>query len=240
VTALAQPVDVAGAWERRAALCGIAFVLLFAVGLVLGAAGSVDLDGTAAEVAASYDDDQTMLLASERIGVLAVFFLFAFSAGLGSALRRAEGPGGSLPGVAVACGAASGVLLLAAAGLAGVEVHEGVCAHDPTPSECSGAEVSLDPGDFSLLASLNFEFLILAAIPVGVLLAATAIVIRRTQSLPRWLGTSAGVLAVHFPIATIVKFAVLVLYVPFLAWVFAASVVLARAADAGAKFPARS
>jgi hypothetical protein len=240
VTALAQPVDAAGAWERRAALCGIAFVLLFAVGIVLGAAGSADLDGTAAEVAASYDDNQTMLLASERILVLAVFVLFAFSAGLGSALRRAEGPRGWLSGVAGAGGAAAAVLLLAAVGFGGIAVHEGVCAHDPGASDCSGAEGSLDPGAFSLLDALNFEFLVLAAIPVGILLAATAIVIRRTRSLPRWLGNIAGVLAVLFPIATIVKFAVLVLYVPFLAWVFAASVVLARPADAGAKFPARS
>ena len=235
-----MPAAAVGAWERRAALCGIAFVLLFAVGLVLGAAGSVDLDGTAPEIAVRYDDNQTVLLVSERIVVLAVFFLFAFSAGLGSALRRAEGAGGWLPGVAVAAGAASGVLLLVAAGFAGVEVHEGVCAHDPGASDCSGAEGSLDPGAFSLLASLNFEFLVLAAIPFAVLLAATAVVVKGTQSLPRWLGTSAGVLAVLFPIATIVKFAVLVLYVPLLAWVVAASIVLARPRDAVAEFPTRS
>ena len=91
MTAPAQP---AGVWESRAALCGIVFVLLFAIGLVLGAAGSVDLDGAAAEVDTSYNDNQNLLLASERTGVLAVFFLLAFTAGLGGALRRAEGPGG--------------------------------------------------------------------------------------------------------------------------------------------------
>jgi len=106
----------------------------------------------------------------------------------------------------------------------------GVCAHDPTPSECSGAESSLDPSALSLLQALNFEFLVLPAIPLGALLAATAIVVRRTQALPRWLGTTAGVLAVLFPIATIVKFAVFVLYAPFLAWVVAASVIFARRA----------
>ncbi len=68
---------MAGSWERRAALCGIAFVVLFVVGYVLAAVGSVDLDGTAPEATASYDDNQTLLLASERILVLAGFFLFA-------------------------------------------------------------------------------------------------------------------------------------------------------------------
>jgi hypothetical protein len=146
------------------ALCGIAFAALFALGLVLGAAGDVDLSGTATEVASRYDDNQTVLLASERILVLAGFFLFAFVGGLGSA--------------------------------------------------------------FSLLASLDFEFLVLAAIPFGILLAATAIVVRRTRLLPRWLGTAAGVLAVLFPMATIVKFAALLLYIPFLASVAVASVLL--------------
>ena len=131
---------------------------------------------------------------------------------------------------AAGSGAAAGVLLLAAVGFAGVEVHEGVCAHEPTGSDCSGAEGSLDPGAFSLLASLNFEFLVLAAIPYAIFLAATAIVVSRTTLLPRWLGISAAVLAVLFPIATIVKFAVLILYFPFLAWIVAASVILARRA----------
>ena len=240
MTAPAQPVEAARTWERRAVFCGIPFVLLFAVGLVLGAAGSVDLDGTAAEVAARYDENQTMLFASERILVLAGFFLFAFSAGLGGALRRVDGPGEWLPGVAVAAGAASAVLLLIAAGFGGIEVHEGVCAHDPSAPDCSGAEGLLDPGAFSLLVSLNFEFLVLAAIPFGILLAATAIVVRSTQSLPRWLGTSAAVLAVLFPIATIVKFAALVLYVPFFAWIVVATIVLARPVHLGTNLPARS
>lgn len=238
MSALPTPAAAKDPWERRVVLGGTAFALLFALGLVLGAAGSVDLDGTAAEVAARYDDKQTMLLASERTLVLAVFFLFAFVAGLGGALRRAEGIGGWLPGVAVASGAASGVLLLVAVGFAGVEVHEGVCANDSTPSECSGAEGSLEPGAFSLFQALNFEFMVLPAIPLGVLLGATAIVVSRTKLLPRWLGIAAGVLAMLFPIATIVKFAVLVLYAPFLAWVLVASVLLARRDRAD--FPARS
>jgi len=225
------PAEATSAWEQRAVSCGVAFVVLFVVGLVLGAAGTVDLDGTPAQVAASYDDNDTLLLASERVLVLAVFFFLAFVAGLGSALRRVEGLGGWLAGVAVAGGAAAGVLLLVAAGVAGVEVHEGVCAHDPSPSECSGAEGSLDPGSFSLLQALNFEFLVLSAIPLGILLAATAIVARRTPSIPRWLGAAAGTLAALFPLATIVKFAVFVLYVPFLAWVVLTSVILARRAS---------
>ncbi len=97
-------------------VCGIAFVVLFTVGVVLQASASVDLKGTAAQVAASYDDHEVALLVAERILVLAVFFLFAFIGGVGSALRRAEGPGGWLPGVAVAGGAAAAVLLLAAVG----------------------------------------------------------------------------------------------------------------------------
>jgi hypothetical protein len=228
---VATPTEVPDRWERRAALCGIAFVALFVIGYALAAGGNVDLDGTAAEVSARYDDNQTVLFASERILVLAGFFLLVFTGGLGSALRRAEGTGGWLPGLATLSGAASAVLLLAAVGFAGVEVHEGVCAHDPTPSECTGAERSLDPGAFSLLQNLNFEFLVLAAIPFSVLLFATAIVVRRTQVLPPWVGTTAGVLGVLFPIATIVKFAALVLYVPFLAWVVAASVLVARRAQ---------
>jgi uncharacterized membrane protein YhaH (DUF805 family) len=207
---------------------------------VLGAAGSVDLDGTAAEAAAGYDDNQTLLLASERIGVLAAFFLFAFSAGLGRTLRRAEGPRGWLGGAALMGGAAAAVLLIAAVGFGGIAVHEGVCAHDPSASDCSGAEGSLDSGAFSILDALGFEFIVLAAIPLAVLLAATSIVVRRTESLPRWLGTVAGVLAVLFPIATIVKFAALVLYAPLLVWIVAVSVTCARPATVGANFPTRS
>ena len=237
---MSAPGPASGAWERRASLCGVAFVVMFVAGVVLGTAGSVDLAGTRSEVAASYDENQALLFASERILVLAAFFFFAFVGGLGGALRRAEGPGGWLAGLAVAAGAASALLLLAAAGLGGVEAHEGVCAHDPTASDCSGAEGSLDPSALSVLASLAFEFLVLAAIPLGVFLAATAIVVRSAPSLPRRLGTAAGILAVLFPIATIVKSAALVLYLPFLAWVVAASILVARPTAAVSKFPARS
>jgi len=81
---MATPAEASGKWEQRAALCGIAFVVLFVVGFVLAAAGRVDLDGTAAEVAARYDGNQTMLLPSERILVLAVFFFFPSSVGSGA------------------------------------------------------------------------------------------------------------------------------------------------------------
>jgi hypothetical protein len=61
-----------GSWERRAALAGIPFVIFFASGAGLQAAASVDLGGTAAEVAKRYDDNETLLLLAERISVLAV------------------------------------------------------------------------------------------------------------------------------------------------------------------------
>ena len=201
-------------WQRLAAASGIVFVVLWLVGRFMRTVlvGSPDWDAPAQEIITFFADNETALSVGSQLGMLSIFFFLLFLGSLYSVLRRGEGDTGWLSALALGSGVAAGVLLIAANEFALQATHR--------------AEGGIDPQVLRMLLSLSFHFDIRTGYMPAVLLAATAIVTFRTQALPRWLGWIGAVLAVAFLVTSPMEVPVPIVFLLFLLWVLATSVVL--------------
>ncbi len=166
---------------------------------------------------ASTGSDARIVVVLELIGML---FFIPFLGYLYSILRRAEGEGGWLSATAFG------------AGLVDLTIKLGGIA----PS-FAAQQQGLDPQLHDALHKMNSVAFIVTMLPIGVMMAAVAVVILRTRVLPLWIGLLAALTApacwvngmfldVEFGPASLL----------FLLWVTVASIALTlRAGRAGAK-----
>ena len=151
--------------------------------------------------------------------LIAMLFFIPFLGYLYSILRRAEGEGGWLAATAFG------------AGLVDLTIKLGSIA----PS--FAAREGLAPQLHDVLHKMNSVAFIVTMLPIGVMMAAVAIVILKTRVLPLWLGTLAAITA---PACWVNGMFLDAEFGPafllFLLWVICASIVLTlRAGRAGAK-----
>jgi MFS family permease len=200
----------ASAWERWAPLAGIAAVVLFAVGVLIGAFGGPEPnEGTGQEWLTYFREDGRKIYVSTLIFSLGVILFIWFLGRLRVSLLAAEGEAGHWTTVAFGSGVATAVMLLAIVtpGLAGAFASD-----------------ALEPAAAQALGLAAFAFFIGAQVFAAVLLAATALAALRTAVLPAWLGWGSLVVAVL--LLTPIGFIGLLIGFPL--WVLIVSVLLWR------------
>jgi hypothetical protein len=168
-------------WDMVAAVAGLVFFVLVVASFFTPETPMADDGGEAiaADIAADRTGHQWSLL----LGFLADIAFLVFLAGLWSRLRRAEGRGAMFAGLLAIGGAVFAAIIM---------VSEGLYLAMVTGT----GQIAEDPAVFTTLAVLN-DWVGFAGIPAGAALflgAAAAIV--GTHALPRWLGWSAGLIAV--------------------------------------------
>lgn len=199
-----------GRWQRWGPLSGVAYAVLFLVGILAGGEGAGD---SPEEHVAYYSD------AGNRAKEFAIFFLLVaaglaflwFLAGLRGILVRAEGEVARWTALAYGAGIASTALFLGAAALF------------VAPAGSAGEESfrQVDPSAANIVGNAGYAMFVCSIMVAGMLVLATSIVAMRTLVLPRWLGIAGFVVA---PLLLLAVF-----FVPaflWLAWVLAVSVVL--------------
>lgn len=194
-------------WKRWAPLTGVVFVVLLVLSFIV-VGETPGADDSASEVVSFYTDNEgEMFLSALSAGFAAVFFLF-FVGSLTSVLQSAEGPGAWLSGVARAGGIVAAVGMLIFAGLA---------------FTLGDVADRLEPEATQALNALNADLFFPLAAGIATFLFATGLVAVRTRALPPWLAWAAVVIGVAC-ITPLGFFA----FLASIAWVFVASVVLAR------------
>lgn len=194
-------------WKGWAPLTGVVFVVLLVLSFIV-VGETPGADDSASEVVSFYTDNEgEMFLSALSAGLAAVFFLF-FVGSLTSVLQSAEGPGAWLSGVARAGGIVAAVGMLIFAGLA---------------FTLGDVADRLEPEATQALNALNADLFFPLAAGIATFLFATGLVAVRTRALPPWLAWAAVVIGVAC-ITPLGFFA----FLASIAWVFVASVVLAR------------
>jgi magnesium-transporting ATPase (P-type) len=196
-------------WERWAGVAGIAFVVLYVVGFVVGG----EPPDTDDAIVARYADS------GERALELTAFFLIAaaalafvlFVSGARALLARSEGQQRTLAALAYAGGVVCAALVLV-----------GNAVSRTTAVASDDEFFTLDPDTQRMFESAGFLLFVSAAFAAIVLVAAVSVGALRYGFLPRWLGWAGVVVAVLLPSAF-----VFVGFLILLAWVLAVGVTLA-------------
>jgi hypothetical protein len=197
-------------WQRWGPLSGVAYVVLFLVGILASGEGAGD---SPQEHVAYYAD------AGNRAKDFAIFFVLVaaglaflwFLAGLRGILVRAEGEVARWTALAYGAGVASVALFLGAASLF------------VAPAGSAGDESFRDvnPSAVNIVGNAGYAMFVCSIIVAGMLVLATSIVALRTLVFPRWLSL------VGFVVAPLLLLAIF--FVPvflWLAWILAVSVIL--------------
>lgn len=197
-------------WQRWGPLSGVAYVILFLVGILAGEDGPGD---TPEEHVAYYAD------AGNRTKDFAIFFVLVaagllflwFLAGLRGILVRAEGEVARWTALAYGAGIASAALFLGAASLF------------VAPAGSAGDESfrNVNPSAVNILGNAGYAMFVCSIMVAALLVLATSIVALRTLVLPRWLSLAGFVVA---PLLLLAIFFVPVFL--WLAWILAVSAVL--------------
>ena len=197
-------------WQRWGPLSGVAYVILFLVGILAGGEGPGD---TPEEHVTYYAN------AGNRTKDFAIFFVLVaagllflwFLAGLRGILVRAEGEVARWTALAYGAGIASAALFLGAASLF------------VAPAGSAGDESfrNVNPSAVNILGNAGYAMLVCSIIVAALLVLATSIVALRTLVLPRWLSVAGFVVA---PLLLLAVFFVPIFL--WLAWILAVSVVL--------------
>lgn len=206
-------------WWRIGAACGILYVVLEITGLGFGIANSfaaVDLDSSKREIARAFANPApTGAWIGIYLEVLSVLFFIVFTARLWATLRRAEGDPGWLSLAAFGSAmilAAMTLFAFSSAGAAAYWAGHGL-QRSRSPSGRLVSPLASSPGP-SARYSLRF-------------------VPQRFYERARWLGWSAGVIAVASLAAVAAQIsgpAQLPAFL-FLLWILVASIVLMRRED---------
>ncbi len=212
-------------WQRLGAASGIMAMLLMFVLIMVGTPAFeevFDFSASAQQFAASIDKyRQTLGLVNFLVGLIGIFLLL-FIASLQSSLRQAEGQTGTLSTIAFTAGALWAFVWILYAALVSSAMELPGFYQNP-----EGA-LTMFPVAFHMLFSP-----IMLLLP-ALLLGATALVILRTNVLPRWLGWVSGLLAllniVASGLGSIFGAPAILLTVLFPLWIVATSVVLIRRA----------
>ncbi len=209
--------------QRLGAASGIIAVLLMAVLTIVGAPAFeevFDFHSSAQQFGASIDKyRQTLGLVNFLVGLIGLFLL-GFSGSLKTLLRRAEGEPGLLSTAAYSAGALWAFVWILYAALVSSAMELSGFYQNP-----EGAKI-IFPVAFHMLFSP-----VILLLP-ATLLGATALVILRTQGLPRWLGWVSGLFALLNILAAglglIFGAPAFALIILFPLWIVATSIVLIR------------
>lgn len=201
--------EVRWPWERWAGVAGIAFVVLYVAGFLIGG----EPPDTDADLIAHYSDS------GERAKELAAFFLIAaaalafvlFASGLRRRLAGGDAQPGTLAAIAWAGGIAYATLVLA-----------GNAISRATAEAAADELFTLEPDTHRLFETAGFLLFVSAAFASMLLVGAVAVGALRYAVLPRWFGWASVVTAVLLPTA-IGFIGFLILF----AWALAAGLVLA-------------
>lgn len=196
-------------WERLAALCGAAFVVLYVVAFSLG----IEVGASDREILDYYASS------SNRRNEIVAFFciagaalaLIVFAAALRNIIVRAERVRSTLASLALAGGIAGGTLILA-----------GNALSRATALASTDEEFVLDPNTRRLFENAGFLLFASATLAAIVLVVAVSIAALRLRVLPNWLGWTGFAVAVLLPLGI-----VFVGFLVFAAWLIAASIALA-------------
>jgi hypothetical protein len=213
----------AGKLQRLGAASGIIAVLLMVVLIFVGAPAFeevFDFQASAQQFGASIDKyRQTLGLVNFLVGLIGLFLL-GFTGSLKTTLRRAEGEPGLLSTAAYTAGALWAFVWILYAALVSSAMELPGFYQNP-----EGAK-TIFPVAFHMLFSP-----VILLLP-AMLLGATALVILRTQVLPRWLGWVSGLFALLNIVAAgsglIFGGPAIALTIIFPLWLVATSIVLIR------------
>jgi hypothetical protein len=208
-------------WRRVGAGTGIGFVVLIVVATFFGS--PPDFGAPADEVSRYYREDQRAIQSSALVFAAALALLLWFLGTLHGVLAAAERDGAGLATISFGAGLVAVALLVVSLSL----VVGAAFRPEETPPELTRT-----------LDDLSFLVLGPGACSLVVLFAATGAAILRTGALPRWLGWLAALVAVlqalgagavfedSGPFAADGVFGYAAFF-SFLAWILAASVVMA-------------
>ena len=209
--------------ERWAMLGGIAFVVVFAAGILLITGHLPDTSGlhTAAAVDAkvlhtyAQSDNKDAILIGGYLTILSGLALIWFLTGLRARLRRA-GESETVSGLVFSFGLAAAVLIMAGGGAFATIAADLTLGNDPAIQNADAAR---------FLPELGYPLLLIGAmLSLATVIAICTVVARRGVALPRWL-SYAGWLAVAGAVLA-VAFTPMIL-VPL--WVLAVSITGLRA-----------
>lgn len=171
-------------WERPALTSGILLVVIQLAGLAFFitsvAPKMPPVDAPAAQAATFYAQHGSLITTNNFLFMLQTPFLLLFLAGLYGVLRRVEGGSGTLAVAALASGVAMGVILAMGWLISGL-----------------GVGIATNRGDAATIKALDGLSplsLALSTLPRALLLAATSLVLLRSQLVPRWIGGAGFVL----------------------------------------------
>jgi hypothetical protein len=195
-------------WERYAPLAGVAAVVLWVVGILVG---ETAVDGkNPATLLDSYRDEEGSILLGGFLWLLGTFFFFWFLGSLRARLFALEGGTQRLTALAFAGGVATAIFGFATPG------------PDMSAAIADGADLSQPAAE--AIRVVSDIFFIGGEMSTAVLLAATGIHALRTRSLPRWLAWVSLLIAlvlIVLPIGwagLIFAFPLWVLVVSFILW----------------------
>ena len=175
--------------ERWAGLGGVAYVVLFIVGLILALGGQPDSDSAPGVISAYYADSghRDRINVGWVLAVLAVFCFLWFLSSLRQTLRRLDG-NGFLTTLATIGGAIYAALALAAIS---IDVAIRTMSDDTF-------QHTVDPGLIHAAGDLGYVLHSSGAIGAGSMMIAASLAALRAQAVPGWAGWAgvvAGVLA---------------------------------------------
>ena len=218
--------------ERLGAATGIFFVVAFVAAFIFGPDKPPGFDDTAQQVSTYVHDNRDEIQATTALFALGGFFFIWFLGSLARALRLAEGRG---PGRLGAVAFAGGVTTAA------------VATVGQSALWASSYHADLDPTLVRGLFDVNSAAFLLVGIGLAALIGASSVVALRERTFPSWLGGYGAVFSVYTLVVTMVGsfketgafspsdgFLGLLVFLGFLLWVLATSIVLVRQVDAGA------
>jgi hypothetical protein len=206
-------------WERWGPIAGIAFVVLFVVGVSL--INTPESDEPLAKFKEFYDDagNRAQVIISAYLLILSGIFFLWFLASLRVRLLSAEHPPGRLTSIAFAGGIVFVSMLIAAASVGAF-----------IAGEISFGDVeNINPELMRVIPDLQYPLLLIGGMFGAIaMIDAASVLIVRTGTLPRWIGWFGFVAAVGLLFAGFFLPIILLLL-----WVLFVSIALLRLDPAG-------
>jgi hypothetical protein len=181
-------------WSKWAPLGGIAFIVLFVVGIILFT--TPDVDNSPQQITSFYDDEgnRTQLIISGYLLVLSGVFFLWFLGSLRARLLEVEGGAGRLTSIMFSSGIVFVTMLMAAA-----------ACFMFVAGEITFADAPVDPEIARVLPDLGWSFLLIGgAFAAIAIIDAASVLILRTGLFPAWIAWLGFVAAVVLLIAFLV------------------------------------
>lgn len=197
MSTIAPPRSNAGL-QRWAALAGVAYVVLFVIGVILTFGNSPDSGSAPAKIIAYYSDSghRDRMNVGWALGALGVFFFLWFLSALRQGVRRLEADDGFLTGLTTIGGVVYATLSLAALAVdAGIRTMSDDTYHH-----------TVYPGLIHAADDVSWVLHASGGAGVGAMIIAASLAALRAHAVPTWagwLGIVAGILGllliVFFP-----------------------------------------